>query len=289
MSEPAPGSESFNPRLFDYPPEAPKVRSKAKDTTPAQPATPTKAVEPATCTCQSKNDDQQPVTDVYRRRRMLAAPVIIAILTAAAFVLFAQPWQTLSAITGTSTSSQDTTSQATVVTSQDSTDVITHDMAYAQEYLATNGTLDGIILNGAQVAVRDQTMYVARNTTGTCIVYGILNGAELEPSTDPTGAACTGQIVTVQAQLDAAAAQVATNSVQSVQVTLDQATRSALTYASRNYVDGAPSLTGLPAQLSGALVVDNTGGTATLRVEYPGACAQAYVTAAGEVGPAQPC
>lgn len=231
-----------------------------------------------------KSTRSRPTADQLAGRRKVAMQALVAVAAGAALLLWMQPWAN---VTNTAESAITTTSAAS--TELTANDQVTADLIYAEEYLAQNGTLDGIIIQGAQLAVRDTTMYAVRNVAGQCTVYGLLSGQRIAPVPDTTGAACAGQIVTVQAQLDAAAAQVTAHATQTAEATLKTATAAAAAYAQRNFVQGTPSMTGLPTTLAGATVTENTGDYVRLRAAYPEACLESYVTAAGEIGDLNSC
>lgn len=220
--------------------------------------------------------------DVYRARRRRAA-IIAAVAVAASWYLWtAEPWAAVQATTQASTG-------AVVATDQGQHAAVDADMTTARGWLTTHGTLDGIALDGAQVAARGRTMYAARIIDGACTVYGILNGTDLVPAVDTTGQACAGQIVAVQAQLDQAAYTATTTAETQARDTLTAAADTVTAYTARNYVDGVPSTTGLPAVVGGALVVTNTGQYVVLRASYPAVCLEMHVTAAGETSPPTTC
>lgn len=305
-----PGQRTFNPLSINLndtpaPPPAPKAAPSApvapepvalKKTTPTLAPTPVPAKDPA-CACAATAPAVPalpaattpakatlPEEKVTARRRA-TVKIALVVLAIAAMALWLRPWESVEGLTASN-------NPAPAVIEGDqaaNTDQISADLVYAEDYLTTNGSLNGITIDGAQVAVRDSTMYAVRTLNGVCTVYGLLNGQRLIPAPDATGAACTGQIVTVQAQLDAAAAQVQSTAETTAEATLRDAAQAALAYSSRNFVNDTPSLTGLPATLSGATVTANTGDYATLRVSYPGACLEAFVTAAGEVGDINTC
>lgn len=322
-STPAAGSENFNPLAIDVDPPAPEPKA----TTPAPAATPStpEPTAPATTTdtpkpkpkqeaaakpapapapkpaprAEATTESQEPEKtedetaepvanassqDRFAARRTRLKRLAVVTAAAAGLIWFTAPWAgTPNQTPNTGAAAQDDERQ------YDTSDPIALDMEYATAYLNAHGTLDGLIIDGAQLAVRGNTAYIVRTISGTCTVYGLLDGRPIDPATDPTGAACAGQIVTVQAQLDAAANTQADTAKTAANSTLETATSTAVAYAARNYVDDVPSLHGLPGTIAGALVVDNTGEHATIRVSYPDACVQAYVTAAGEVSPPVTC
>lgn len=250
----------------------------------AAPAAPTEPAPAETTPEQaSATATAAPTPDQLAARRRRLKYVGWAVLAAAVWLWWTKPWVDIAA------TNQTAAGTGLVQVSADATDIIGADMAKAETYLATNGTLDGIILDGAQVAVRGTTMYAVRTIDGVCTVYGLLEGQRLTPTPDPTNAACTGQIVSVQAQLDEAAHTAENTSTYAAEETLRKAADAAAAYAGRNFVDGQPSMTGLPGSLSGALVMNNEGDYVTLRVSYPDACVETFVTAAGEIGETNSC
>lgn len=306
MTDATPGSEAFNPLdpAYATPKPAPKVTEPHSSTTTPKPATAPQATPASTPPAEPAPAAAAPVTQttepepetatatdpaapadagVYeaRRKKLTRIGVIALVLLA---VWWIKPWQTL-ASAGSSTTATTVTS-----TTANSDATLTGDVATARAYLAEHGTLAGIALPGAQVATKDDTMYAARTLGGSCVVYGLLNGQEIVPTVDATNGACTGQIATVQAALDAAASQVTTNATDTATSTLQAAQQLALAYATRTYDStGAPTMTGLPTSLAGALVTQNTGAYVVLQVSLPDACVQSYVTAAGEIGTTEPC
>lgn len=269
MPTPDPSSQ-FNPLAIDV--TAPAKPDPAPAAAPETDTAPTtQAPEPAT------------TTDLYAARRRKAA-IVAGIAAVVVWYLWqAQPWQAITATT------QAAAEGPVAVVSMDAESVIDADMLTATSYLTEHGNLDGIALDGAQVAALGSTMYAARVVGSDCTVYGILNGEPLAPAVDATGQACAGQIVTVQMQLNEAAYSASTTATDQARDTLDAAAESVVRYTSRNYVNGVPSTSGLPGSVSGALVVANTGEYVVLRASYPSACLEMHVTAAGELSEPTTC
>lgn len=276
--------ELFDPSIFgDAPPrteQATAAPAPAEKVAPT-PATTTAAASTATPEETPTADKVSSVDFAKRRRRIKQIAAVAAI--AGCWLWFTKPWHDVAAVSAGSAAA------GTQSVTADATDLVGADLAAAEQYLAQHGTLDGIAIDGAQLAVRGTTTYAVRTIDGTCTVYGLLDGQRIPATPDPTAEACKGQIVTVQANLDAAAQQSQNTSSWAAEDTLNKASAAAAAYASRNFTDGKPSMTGLPSSLSGALVMSNNGEYVTLRVSYPGACLETFVTAAGEIGETNTC
>jgi hypothetical protein len=121
-------------------------------------------------------------------------------------------------------------------------------------------------------------------------VYGVIDGKDIAPQADTTGQACTDQIQAVQAQLDQADTAKREAAVSGAEDALWKAADTAGFYASQNFVDGLPSLSGLSSSdLDGVAITGNTGQSAQLRATANGTCRTAQVAADGALGESTSC
>lgn len=270
--------KNFDPSLLEKTPEAePQNQQPEKTTTEGTPTTTT--------------PDSSTQPDIYAQRRKRGKQVLAAALLIAAFLWYVKPWTGPEGLQNTPTASVvEETDTAALLDSQSTTEgFYNKDMEYAENYYRQNGTFDNIRLEGAHVAARDTTLLVARTHNETCYAYGIMEQQHLELTTDPSGSACAGQIVAVQQQLDNDYETRTTKAHTDAETSLRKAAESVIFQASRNFVNGVPSTDGLPATIDGALVLENTGEYALLRVSHPDVCLETYVTAAGEIGEINNC
>lgn len=313
------GSESFDPLAFDIParqtPPAPAVPTTAPDEpvpsseplrepapVPPPPATPIVvppgpeaapqdiAASEVTASPEPAHEQTPEATapaadvDVYaRRRKRLKAVASVAGILVVALAL-TQPWKSADSQQNVTADSVTSGEVAPAASNR-----IASDTEEALVYLAENDTFEGLKLSGAQVATSRTMLYAARVIDGSCVVYGVAHGSELEPLTDPSGDACTGQILEVQAALKSQAQQDALQAELIAAQALEQAAAEAVYYASHNYVDSSPSFTGIGKVVGAADVHSNRGASIKLRVTTGGACFQMNVASTGDTGGATSC
>jgi lipoprotein-anchoring transpeptidase ErfK/SrfK len=221
-----------------------------------------------------------------RRRRYTYALVALAAL----LIWHVRPWSDLNpagSITAASTSSA-AGAHSTTEAAKPALSAIDADFAAADRYLKQHQTFTGITLPGAQVADQGSQLYASRTVNGTCYAYGIARGKQLGPQADPTRAACTGQIATVQKQLDAAAQTANNNGQVAAQQLLTTASKSALLWSTSHPENGQASFTGLPTTLDGTTLI-NHGTWVQLNATSGPVCLTEIVGNDGSTGDLTPC
>jgi hypothetical protein len=284
----AASSAAFNPLLVDTDETVPAVQdAPAAADSPAQSAAtsadPTgqqgaAPVAPAADTIAAgPADDGQRARALAKHAARRRRYAILAVVVTAAVVHQLKPWSTIvtagaskpasAVVTGTSAAGDSTAIHGSATAPE----IVKADLAIAHDQLRQTGTLTGLTLPGAHVAAAGTTMIAARNVNGTCVLYGILSGTDAATQADPTGQGCTAAAVkAVQDNLATNATAATTQVEQAASSQLATAADSARYFAQHHFVNGSPSMSGLPTTLEGVSASDASDTGATLTVSTPG-------------------
>lgn len=231
------------------------------------------------------------LVDKYRRRRFM-------FVAAAAAVIVSVGWWTVGgSLPGAAPSAQAQVAAGVDDLERNSRDnqtaaLVKSDQAAALEHLATHGNLNGLQLPaGARYAAAGQTMVASRVVDETCLMYAIVDGVAHDMVADSTGAACTDtEIAAAQADLEAQEAALAAARNTGAHEAFASAARVAAAYATTNWTNGAPDLTGLPEDLgNGVRVTSNHGQYLTAIVGEGVSCRRATIGIDGSVGETSTC
>lgn len=230
---------------------------------------------------------------LYARRRLRAA----AVLAAATLAVI---WVTLNGVPGAAPSRAEQVAagvtNAGISTRNETADAITalarNDQAAAKTWYHTHQTLHGIELTGkVRYAAAGAVLVASRELDGTCYMYGWSDGENQAPVIDASKQACTEKAVSeAQSELDVQAAQVADAVAATAADTFTAAAANVRSYGLTNWVDGQPSLQGLPADLgNGVVIVSNKGTFVIVQAPAGTGCVSAAIGADGTVGETTKC
>lgn len=225
---------------------------------------------------------------LYRRRRKLAVLGICFLAVLALFLVIRLGSQPSTGQVSESPRANSVAAPPTVEESADAEAQLRSLVVKAKAHRAVEGTFVGFDDDLARVAASSDALVVSLVVGGSCFYSGVVPGQEEKVLPDPTGAACTDELVReAQAQFDAEAAAKQADALAAGTDDLAAAVESVQYYASRSYVDGEPSFVGLTESgVPGVEIVELSERSAVLQYRLDdGGCLLVRVDPAGSSAP----